>query len=224
MLGSLKLVLTEILLWKESAILDYGDLSAPEVQIQIDDTSLVRGMDLVVQAALYTIFICLAFRWLMKSTLVDEALAPNVKPRFTAEELGQGEICDGPSSHECAICLEAMPIGTTVRILPCRHSFHHECIVGWLNEDKHTCPMCKFDLFQHFEEQKQAKEIMLPQLSTWRQRLLQRGRTWRLNRTISTDGNQLLEAVVPGDLELTEEHPSETGNRTSIRAEDGVTV
>jgi hypothetical protein len=212
--------LTEILLMKEDAILDYGDFSSAEVQIQIDDSTLMRGMDLVVQAVLYMIFVCLALRWLLKSDVLAVAFTPNVKPRFTADELGQGEICEGPSSHECAICLEAMPIGTTVRILPCRHSFHHDCIVGWLNEDKHTCPMCKFDLFQHFEEQKQAKEIILPQ-NSWRHRLLQRGRAWRLRRTIETDDNQLLQTV-GGDLELTEEHPS---NRNDvIIAEDGVTV
>lgn len=214
--------LTEILLQKENAILDYGDLGTPEIAVQIDDSSVIRGMDLVVQATLYIIFLYLALRWLIKSDIMEETFQQEVKPKFTAQDLGEGLICEGPYSHECAICLECMPPGTTVRILPCRHSFHEACIVGWLNESKTTCPMCKFDLLQHFEEQKEARDSVLPP-KTIRQRLWQKFMILKLGRRIDTDDDQLLSGV--GDLELTEEiHHAPIPAVGTISSSDGVTV
>jgi len=212
--------LIELLLQKENAILDYGDISSPEIAIQIDDSSMVKGIDLVVQATLYLVFLFLALRWLIKSDIMEETFQQEVKPKFTAEDLGEGIICEGPCSHECAICLECMPPETKVRILPCRHSFHEDCIVGWLNEGKTTCPLCKFDLLQHFEEQKEARESILPP-KTLRQRFWQRLNALRLRRTIQTDDDQLLTGI--GDLELTEEIAPIPPIGT-ISAADGVTV
>lgn len=182
---------------------------------------MVKGIDLVVQAALYLVFLFLALRWLIKSDIMEDTFQQEVKPQFTAEDLGEGIICEGPCSHECAICLECMPPGTKVRILPCRHSFHEDCIVGWLNEGKTTCPLCKFDLLQHFEEQKEARDSILPP-KTLRQRFMRRVKALRLGRrTIQTDGDQLLTGI--GDLELTEEI-APIPPVGSISAADGVTV
>jgi hypothetical protein len=211
-------------LWeKKNAVLDYGDFSNPTVEIEIDDTSVTKGMDLVIQGTLYIAFMCIALRWLCKAEILEDSFASSNKPKFTVDDLGQGVICEGPSSHECAICLETMPIGTTVRILPCRHSFHHECITGWLKEEKYTCPMCKFDLSQHFEEQKQAKETMQLPRKSLSHRILQKSKAWRFCRTIETDDNQLLEQI--GDLELTEEQPASRSQQVeAISVENGVTV
>jgi hypothetical protein len=82
--------------------------------------------------------------------------------------------------------------------------------------------MCKFDLRQHFEEQRAAVEIIIPitHINAWRDRLLQGRRLWRWGR-IQADENQLLaagEEEEEGDLELTEE-PS-----TIINSEQGVIV
>lgn len=199
-------------------------MSSPEITVQIDDSSIMKGADLVIQATLYILFLALALRWLIKSDIMEETFQQQqVKPRFSVEDLGEGIICEGPHSHECAICLEDMPPGTKVRILPCRHSFHEDCIVSWLNEGKHICPLCKFDLSQHFEEQREARKGMLPKKSL-RQRIYLQIRAWRFGRRIiQTDDDQLLNEI--GDLELTEEiavPPIPTAG--TISAADGVTV
>jgi hypothetical protein len=45
----------------------------------------------------------------------------------------------------CAVCLEDYVSGDKVRILPCLHSFHANCIDVWLQQ-KSTCPVCKMSI------------------------------------------------------------------------------
>jgi len=42
----------------------------------------------------------------------------------------------------CAICLSDYEDGVQVRVLPCRHAFHRECIDTWLARNN-ACPYCK---------------------------------------------------------------------------------
>ncbi|DAZ92401.1 TPA: hypothetical protein N0F65_003784 [Lagenidium giganteum] len=42
----------------------------------------------------------------------------------------------------CSICLVNFELGTTVRMIPCFHHFHPECIDPWL-KGKAQCPVCK---------------------------------------------------------------------------------
>jgi len=43
----------------------------------------------------------------------------------------------------CSICLEEYEEGEMLRMLPCHHMFHTECIVPWLTERFPNCPLCK---------------------------------------------------------------------------------
>ncbi|KAG6478038.1 RING-H2 finger protein ATL74-like [Zingiber officinale] len=48
----------------------------------------------------------------------------------------------GGADH-CAVCLSEFSPGQRARVLPnCRHSFHVECIDGWLVAHT-TCPLCR---------------------------------------------------------------------------------
>jgi len=54
-------------------------------------------------------------------------------------------------SRVCIICLDVYVPGERIRLLPCVHRFHVDCIDQWLK--KHTtCPLCKLDLItQEFQ-------------------------------------------------------------------------
>ncbi|KAG6976002.1 hypothetical protein JG688_00001786 [Phytophthora aleatoria] len=43
----------------------------------------------------------------------------------------------------CTVCLSAFQVDAPVRMMPCFHRFHPQCIDPWLQE-KGLCPICKF--------------------------------------------------------------------------------
>ncbi|XP_032596862.1 protein goliath isoform X1 [Drosophila grimshawi] len=49
----------------------------------------------------------------------------------------------------CAICIESYKPADIIRILPCKHEFHKNCIDPWLIEHR-TCPMCKLDVLKFY--------------------------------------------------------------------------
>lgn len=49
---------------------------------------------------------------------------------------------DSTTSGECAVCLDIFLQGEELRVLPCSHRFHKECIDKWLRKH-YKCPTCK---------------------------------------------------------------------------------
>lgn len=64
------------------------------------------------------------------------AADPHVKPDGTTEEGSLG----------CSICTEDFSRGEEVRVLPCNHKFHPDCVDPWLLNVSGTCPLCRIDL------------------------------------------------------------------------------
>eukprot|EP00252_Welwitschia_mirabilis_P008945 TRINITY_DN21217_c0_g1_i1.p1 TRINITY_DN21217_c0_g1~~TRINITY_DN21217_c0_g1_i1.p1 ORF type:complete len:496 (-),score=57.35 TRINITY_DN21217_c0_g1_i1:419-1906(-) len=52
---------------------------------------------------------------------------------------------DNCTSETCAICLEDYLVGDKLRVLPCHHKFHLNCIDSWLTKWRTFCPVCKRD-------------------------------------------------------------------------------
>ncbi|XP_044483859.1 E3 ubiquitin-protein ligase SIRP1-like [Mangifera indica] len=46
---------------------------------------------------------------------------------------------------QCAVCLEDFDIGSEAKEMPCKHKFHGDCILPWL-ELHSTCPVCRFQM------------------------------------------------------------------------------
>ncbi|KAI0479273.1 hypothetical protein GGR56DRAFT_371196 [Xylariaceae sp. FL0804] len=52
----------------------------------------------------------------------------------------------GDENPGCSICTEDFARGEDVRVLPCNHKFHPNCVDPWLINVSGTCPMCRLDL------------------------------------------------------------------------------
>eukprot|EP01052_Picozoa_sp_SAG31_P025699 SAG31_NODE_2269_length_6047_cov_3.503699_4_plen_133_part_00 len=48
---------------------------------------------------------------------------------------------DGFDNTACSICLGEFEMDEEVRRMPCRHTFHSDCIATWMKV-KHSCPLC----------------------------------------------------------------------------------
>lgn len=58
----------------------------------------------------------------------------------------------------CSICTEDFTRGEEVRLLPCNHKFHPECVDPWLLNVSGTCPLCRIDLRPKEEQTQSATE------------------------------------------------------------------
>jgi E3 ubiquitin-protein ligase RNF38/44 len=50
--------------------------------------------------------------------------------------------------HACSVCIGDYEPGDELRVLPCKHLFHKECVDQWLSVNA-TCPLCRTSLFEN---------------------------------------------------------------------------
>ncbi|KAJ5666131.1 uncharacterized protein N7477_008579 [Penicillium maclennaniae] len=67
----------------------------------------------------------------------DDRLTPAPGPRTDVTEAG---------NFSCPICTDDFIKGQDLRVLPCNHQFHPECVDPWLMNVSGTCPLCRIDL------------------------------------------------------------------------------
>ncbi|KAL2930411.1 E3 ubiquitin-protein ligase RING1 [Bienertia sinuspersici] len=48
-------------------------------------------------------------------------------------------------SSQCAVCMDEFKLGAEAKQMPCKHVFHGDCILPWL-ELHNTCPVCRYEL------------------------------------------------------------------------------
>eukprot|EP01017_Pseudomicrothorax_dubius_P009828 TRINITY_DN13430_c0_g1_i3.p1 TRINITY_DN13430_c0_g1~~TRINITY_DN13430_c0_g1_i3.p1 ORF type:complete len:177 (+),score=23.84 TRINITY_DN13430_c0_g1_i3:64-594(+) len=67
---------------------------------------------------------------------------PDTKGRSNVHQANQSGDSDNKS---CTICMSDFSIGENLRILPCFHKFHSNCVDTWLRQ-KGSCPICRKEL------------------------------------------------------------------------------
>ncbi|XP_035308432.1 RING finger protein 215 isoform X6 [Cricetulus griseus] len=57
-----------------------------------------------------------------------------------------------PGMETCAVCLDNFCNKQWLRVLPCKHEFHRDCVDPWLMLQQ-TCPLCKFNVLgNHYSD------------------------------------------------------------------------
>ncbi|XP_015078881.2 E3 ubiquitin-protein ligase RING1-like [Solanum pennellii] len=46
---------------------------------------------------------------------------------------------------QCAVCKDGFKLDEMVKQMPCKHMYHNDCILPWL-EMRNSCPVCRFEL------------------------------------------------------------------------------
>ena len=56
---------------------------------------------------------------------------------------------ESTTKENCAICVEEFQENDQIRVLPCNHFFHPDCIDPWLISHSSLCPLCKQSVSQN---------------------------------------------------------------------------
>ncbi|ONK67478.1 uncharacterized protein A4U43_C05F470 [Asparagus officinalis] len=99
------------------------------------------------------------FAWLPDSRFLDQCLVPfdQLMPICDAI-LGVSRYKKEHEEVRCVFCLSCVEEGEEVRELRCGHVFHRECLDGWIEFGRVTCPLCRAALVP-FEVKAEAEEM-----------------------------------------------------------------
>ena len=64
---------------------------------------------------------------------------------------------EGSTPEECSVCKMDFDDGDDVKIMPCEHQYHIECIDKWL-EMSNFCPLCRYELKTDDDDYEKSKK------------------------------------------------------------------
>jgi len=71
---------------------------------------------------------------------------------FSSALLGEKQPdCRHLTNVSCPICLENFHEKTRIKLLPCDHGFHQECIEPWIAANNDSCPICRQTVLDKLE-------------------------------------------------------------------------
>lgn len=74
--------------------------------------------------------------------MTSDALASLPEKRYS-------ELTNTSMNDICSVCQENFNNDEIVKILPCNHYFHKDCIEQWLSNYHHKCPICRMPCGDH---------------------------------------------------------------------------
>lgn len=81
-------------------------------------------------------------------TIHDDTFIHRKKLSTLEKYLSNLENCSD-ETNECFICLENCKERKNLKLLPCSHCFHPQCIIQWFQKNKDTtCPVCKQNIIE----------------------------------------------------------------------------
>ncbi|KAJ9078658.1 hypothetical protein DSO57_1004615 [Entomophthora muscae] len=80
---------------------------------------------------------------LMEQTSSANAPPPASKETIKKIPFKKITILEINAHEECPVCKEEFVLDEEIRLLPCKHRYHSDCIVPWLTRNG-TCPVCRF--------------------------------------------------------------------------------
>ncbi|KAK4411000.1 E3 ubiquitin-protein ligase RDUF2 [Sesamum angolense] len=82
----------------------------------------------------------------------------NPAPKSSIEALQEVTISlESDPTMLCPVCKDPFVVNSVVKMMPCKHSYHSDCIVPWL-EINNSCPVCRFKLPAAEEETEENGE------------------------------------------------------------------
>lgn len=90
--------------------------------------------------------------------VIESSKAPKNVEQGLAESLAGSDFGE---AELCCVCLSRLMEGEDIKVLPCLHKFHNECIDRWFSACRKTCPMCRFSME---DDKSYVKEIFTEEM------------------------------------------------------------
>lgn len=92
-------------------------------------------------------FLIMIFYMIYKCVREERRLRLHRLPKNMLKKIPITKFTKGQPYEMCVICLDDFTEGEKLRVLPCAHAYHSNCIDPWLTKNKRVCPICKRKVF-----------------------------------------------------------------------------